>query len=179
LRFGRPHLRPALCNCGSLKVRGFSGFRVCFSLDAGVAPRIAMGSAPRGSGPHRAGGTLSATRDPDILTGGAHVAPPSSSSSMTRFSGTRRSPSISRFGSVIVGGNLEMVYPGSTASGDLGLLLLSAVDVEGGSRRYGRAAPVGCVNGPSSERAAATGLRRLQTFPQDLHDHAGGWSGRL
>src|SRR5690242_10040714 len=49
----------------------------------------------------------------DILTGGAHVAPPSSSSSMPRFSGTRRSPSISRFGSVIEGGNLEMVYPGS------------------------------------------------------------------
>jgi hypothetical protein len=50
---------------------------------------------------------------------------------MPRFSGTRRSPSISRFGSVIEGGNLEMVYPGSTASGDLGLLLLSAVDMEG------------------------------------------------
>jgi hypothetical protein len=100
----------------------------------------------------------------DILTGGAHVAPPSSSSSMPRFSGTRRSPSISRFGSVIEGGNLEMVYPGSTASGDLGLLLLSAVDMEGGSRRYGRAAAVGFVNGPSSERAAATGLRRFPPF---------------
>jgi hypothetical protein len=102
----------------------------------------------------------------DILTGGAHVAPPSSSSSMPRFSGTRRSPSISRFGSAIEGGNLEMVYPGSTASGDLGLLLLSAVDMEGGSRRYGRAAAVRFVNGPSSERAAATGLRRFRTFPR-------------
>jgi hypothetical protein len=70
---------------------------------------------------------------------------------MPRFSGTRRNPSISRFGSVIEGGNLEIVYPGSTASGDLGLLLLSAVDMEGGSRRYGRAAAVGFVKGPSPD----------------------------
>jgi hypothetical protein len=65
----------------------------------------------------------------DILTGGAPCGATLVILLDAKISGTRCSPSISRFGSVIEGGNLEMVYPGSTASGDLGLLLLSAVDI--------------------------------------------------